>query len=71
MAYILETGAEAFDNAARAFDIKHMKVGNLLKHPDFKKPVKILQIKGDMIAVGAIPPIGGGEYRIWVNLKSF
>lgn len=48
-----------------------MDIGQLVEHPDHKKPVKITQIDGDMIAFTVSCPIGSGQYRMWAHKRTF
>lgn len=47
-----------------------MKVGDVLKHPDHKNPVKITEIDGDMVAFTVWAPLGG-SHRAWATRASF
>ncbi len=48
-----------------------IKVGQLLKHPDHKKPVEVTEISGDMIAFTVTAPIGSGQHRMWAKASTF
>jgi len=43
----------------------------MIKHPDHKNLVRVIEISGDMVAVTVVPPLGGGVYRIWHHARSF